>query len=166
MSGLTSLSLSVKDERRHASVLAPENVVDLMESDEDEVMVKIDPYAPFLEYDNNEPLPDEPVRPKKRVARKKGSSKPKSGRKRSEHVCSSRRRRYRSNSINDFIVDNETVEYYTDASAQTDCGDDQNKASDRGHNVLEMEDLKDLRIDMEPKNAYNADILGERRMVG
>jgi hypothetical protein len=157
----------VKREQTPA-VPAPQNVVDLADSDSDDVMIKIDPNAPFLEYNTDTPPPEESIRAKKPAAARKRRAQPNSARKRTKGVAV-RHHRYRENSINDFVVGNGTVHYETDRSSSTDSeseASDVPNGDDSDQEMLEPENLEDLRIDLRSKYACNAHILGQKRKTG
>jgi len=129
------------------AVPKPQTVVDLAE-DDDEVMIKIDPNASFLEYDTDTPPPEEPVRAKKPT--KKRQAQPNAARKRTG-VAVVRNRRYREDSIDDFVIEDNNAQYETDRSSLTgsrsgesDVSDDNANDKDYDHGMLEQEDLEDL----------------------
>jgi hypothetical protein len=159
------LPRTIKPERVQSPTLS-RNIINLAEdSDDDEVMVKIDPNAPFLEYDTDTP-PPEPTRTRRPSATKSFPAnsfptKSNSGRKRTE---APRRRRNRENSIvRDFLAPNDEVEYATDKSSSDEGERYHIRHGQRDENMVEPEELEDLRIDMRRKYAFNAAVLGRRK---
>jgi hypothetical protein len=147
---------SVKTER---TPVAPRNFVDLVDLDGDDVMIKIDPNAAFLEWDSDAP-PPEPI------TRTKSSRSHKSnvGRKRGTGVRV-RHRRHRENSIDEFVVGDGHVQYDTDKSSSV--GSDERSSNDTSdEEMLEDEDPEDLRINMRRKYAYNAKVLNKKKRSG
>jgi hypothetical protein len=158
---------SVKREQTPA-VPVPQDLVNLADSDSDDVMIKIDPNAPFLEYDTDTPPPEEPIHAKQPTAARKRQAQPNSARKRTKGVAVCHRR-YRENSINDFVFENGTVHYDTDRSSSTDSesgASDVPNGDDSVQEMLEPENLEDLRIDLRSKYAFKAHILGKKRKTG
>jgi len=162
LSRAPSLCAPVKSERTPAAV-RPRNVVNISEdTDDDEIMVKIDPNASFLEYDTDTP-PPESTRQKKPTAGRSRPTKSNSSRKRKDGAPPRRRKEGENSISREFIVPDDEVEYETDKSSSEDSSEHDVRHDDSDLDMLEPEDLEDLRIDMRRKYAINATILGRRK---
>lgn len=114
-------------------------------SDSDEVMVKIDPCDPFLDWDADEPPPG----PAGKQKRWKKFGPP------------TMSKDMRGNSIDrDFIVPDNVVYMASDCSSDESPNQGKRNHSYSSNGTIDNEDDgRDLHIDMRPKYAFNADLL-------
>lgn len=159
-----------------------------LDDEGDEIMVKIDPNNPAFEWDDDEPYPEfdtataaRPSKPTLKATRSrsiKGSVRAtestKSNTKNRSNVGAKRARSTFMNpthareisSDRDFIVPDNVIHYDLDSDVSNDSGHSTNT---RVHNkcedsdILDVDDQLDLDIDMQPRFAYNARMLGITR---
>lgn len=159
-----------------------------LDDEGDEIMVKIDPNDPAFEWDDDEPYPEfdtataaRPSKPTLKATRSrsiKGSVRAtgstKSNTKNRSNVGAKRARSTFMNpthareisSDRDFIVPDNVIHYDLDSDVSNDSGHSTNT---RVHNkcedsdILDVDDQLDLDIDMQPRFAYNARMLGITR---
>ncbi|KAF1912840.1 hypothetical protein BDU57DRAFT_541555 [Ampelomyces quisqualis] len=156
-----------------AVIAAPCEAIQLRgEKDDNEVMVKIDPNDPFLEWDSDTPPPETtlqrnlPATARSKARTSKTKNRPNIGAKRTGPP-QARNRRDRGNSIDGtFVVPDHIVHLDTDTScSDTENSDSTLQGSDSDVEMVNTvhENVEDLRIDMRSKYAYNSRILGKKK---
>jgi hypothetical protein len=141
-----------------------------LDDEGDEIMVKIDPNNPAFEWDDDEPYPEfdtaTAARPSKPTLKATRSRSIKVGAKRARSTFMNPTHAREISSDRDFIVPDNVIHYDLDSDVSNDSGHSTNT---RVHNkcedsdILDVDDQLDLDIDMQPRFAYNARMLGITR---
>jgi hypothetical protein len=157
---------------------APKPLGLAQDEDDDEILVKIDTNDPAFEWDTDEPSPLEPASKTKARAAKlinkrnkakslhnlfKSTKRTTSDSKRRSNTRVKRKRAAPWNPIHaketssdrDFVVADNVIHYIL-----SDSDDEDSPDSFSRHKDSDIEMLDDLKIDMQPHYAFNADLLG------
>jgi hypothetical protein len=170
----------------------------VVDSDGDEIMVKIDPNDPAFEWDDDEPQPESEARSIARLSKTKPKARSKTGSsaakskslhhstksaksaksdtKHRPNICAKRTKSVPLNpaharetsSDRDFVVPDNVIHYDVDLeisedSDQSTSTDVRNRYVDSDSAMLDGDDPLGLDIDMQPRFAYNARLLGDIR---